>query len=69
MKCKVKLTVNAILSNISVILYMLAPAKLLSHYDVSLSPMGLVIYQFQEATLLELGMLIWLARDIKDYFI
>ena len=67
MKYKAILTINAILSSISGILCMVAPAQLLSHYDVSLSPMGLVIYQFWGATLLGLGMLIWLLRDIKDF--
>jgi len=64
MKFKALLTVNSILAFASGAACVLIPAQLLAHYDVVLSPMGLVIYQFWGATLIGLGMIIWFARGI-----
>jgi hypothetical protein len=44
----------------------LMPAQLLASYDVSLAPMGLVIYQFWGVALIGLGMLTWFARSVKE---
>jgi len=42
------------------------PAQLLASYDVSLAPMGLVIYQFWGAALIGLGMFTWFARSVRE---
>jgi predicted membrane channel-forming protein YqfA (hemolysin III family) len=42
------------------------PAQLLASYDVSLAPMGLVIYQFWGVALMGLGMLTWFARSVRE---
>ena len=64
MKFKVLLTINAFLAFVSGAACVLMPAQLLAQYDVSLSPMGLVIYQFWGAALMGLGMLTWFAMRI-----
>ena len=46
MKFKTLLTINAVLAIASGIACVLVPDELLSNYEVSLSRMGLVIYQF-----------------------
>lgn len=66
MKFKVLLTVNSVLALVTGIACVLVPVQLLAHYEVTLSPMGLVVYQFWGATLFGLGMLIWIARAIND---
>jgi hypothetical protein len=66
MKFKALVTVNSILALVSGAACVLVPAQLLAHYEVSLSPMGIVIYQFWGATLVGLGLLIWFARTITD---
>ena len=66
MKFKVLLTVNSVLALVAGTACVLVPVQLLAHYEVTLSPMGLVVYQFWGATLLGLGMLIWIARAIND---
>lgn len=66
MKLKVLLTINAILAFTSGTACILMPAQLLAQYDVNLSPMGLVIYQFWGAALIGLGMLTWFARSITE---
>ena len=68
MKFKALLTVNSILAFASGAVCVLIPAQLLAHYDVVLSPMGLVIYQFWGATLIGLGMIIWFARGSTVVF-
>jgi len=66
MKFKSLLTINAVVAIVSGIACMLMPAKLLASYDVSLAPMGLVIYQFWGASLIGLGMFSWFAKSIKE---
>lgn len=66
MKFKTLLTINAILAFTTGIACVLIPAKLLSQYDVVLSPMGLVIYQFWGAALIGLGILTWFAKEITE---
>ncbi|MEJ2611856.1 MAG: hypothetical protein P8179_17700 [Candidatus Thiodiazotropha sp.] len=63
---KVLLTINAILAFVSGAVCALIPRQLLAHYDVSLSPMGLVIYQFWGVALIGLGMLTWFLRNITE---
>ena len=64
---KVLLTINAILAFVSGSACALIPEQLLAQYDVRLSPMGLVIYQFWGVALIGLGMLIWFVRSITDF--
>lgn len=66
MKFKVLLTINAILAFVSGTACALIPEQLLAQYDVSLSPMGLVIYQFWGVALIGLGMLTWFVRSITE---
>ena len=66
MKFKTLLTINSALAFISGIACVLMPAQLLASYDVSLAPMGLVIYQFWGTTLIGLGMLTWFARSVRE---
>lgn len=66
MRCKTLLTVNSVLAFVTGIACVCVPARLLSGYGVSLSPMGLVIYQFWGAALIGLGMLTWFTRGTKD---
>jgi hypothetical protein len=60
------LTINSALAFVCGIACVLMPAQLLASYDVSLAPMGLVIYQFWGAALMGLGMLTWFARSVKE---
>ena len=66
MTLKALLTVNSILAFVSGAACILVPVQLLAQYDVTLSPMGLVVYQFWGAALVGLGMLVWAARAIAD---
>lgn len=66
MMFKVLLTINSALAFISGIACVVIPAQLLEFYDVRLSPMGLVIYQFWGASLIGLGLLTWFARSIRE---
>jgi hypothetical protein len=66
MKFKTLLTINSIVAFISGIACVLIPAKLLASYNVSLAPMGLVVYQFWGASLIGLGMFSWFSRSIKE---
>jgi hypothetical protein len=66
MKFKILLTINSALAFVSGIACVLMPAQLLTSYDVSLAPMGLVIYQFWGAALIGLGMLTWFARSVRE---
>jgi hypothetical protein len=66
MKFKILLIINSAFAFVSGIACVLIPAQLLASYDVSLAPMGLVIYQFWGAALIGLGMLTWFARSIKE---
>ena len=66
MKFKTLLTINSALAIVAGTACMLMPAKLLASYDVSLAPMGLVIYQFWGASLIGLGMFSWFVRSIKE---
>ncbi|MFC1868311.1 hypothetical protein ACFL0H_09280 [Thermodesulfobacteriota bacterium] len=59
-------TINSILAFVSGAACILIPDKLLAQYDVTLSPMGLVIYQFWGAALIGLGLLTWFARSIME---
>lgn len=45
---------------------MLIPTMLLATYEVTLSPMGLVIYQFWGAALFGLGLLSWVLRKATE---
>ena len=67
MKFKTLLTINATLAFASGNAFVLMPVQLLAQYDVSLPPMGLVIYQFWGAALIGNGMLTWFARSIKEF--
>jgi hypothetical protein len=62
MDIKSLLTVNSVLAFVSGTACVLVPAQLLAHYEVTLPPMGLVVYQFWGSTLIGLGLLIWIAR-------
>lgn len=66
MAFKTLLTVNSILALVTGTACVLVPSQLLAHYEVRLSPMGIVIYQFWGATLVGLGMIIWFARGFTD---
>jgi hypothetical protein len=66
MKFKILCTIISIMAIITGIFCILTPACLLSNYNVSLSEMGLVIFQFWGAALIGFGMLTWLARSIED---
>ena len=66
MKFKTLFTINSILAILFGVAGLLAPAQLLASYNVSLKPMGLVIYQFWGAALIGLGMLTWFARSVRE---
>ena len=66
MKFKTLLTINSALAVVFGTACMVAPAQLLANYDVSLEPMGLVIYQFWGVSLIGLGMFAWFARCVED---
>ena len=66
MKFKTLLTINSVLAFVCGIACVLMPAQLLASYDVSLAPMGLVIYQFWGAALIGLGMLLWFVRSVRE---
>ena len=66
MKFKILITINAILAFVSGTTCALIPEQLLAQYDVSLSPMGLVIYQFWGVSLIGLGLLTWFVRSIAE---
>lgn len=66
MKYRTLLTVNSGLAIVFGIACVLMPAQLLANYDVSLAPMGLVIYQFWGAALIGLGLLTWFARSVNE---
>jgi hypothetical protein len=60
------LFVNAVIAVPMGIAFILAPARLLTTYGVTLSPMGLVIYQFWGVFLVGLGLLVWSVRKVED---
>ena len=66
MKFKTLLTINSALAFVSGIACVLMPAQLLASYDLSLAPIGLVIYQFWGAALIGLGMFTWFARGVRE---
>lgn len=66
MKFKTLITINSVLALTFGILGMLMPVQLLANYNVSLSPMGLIIYQFWGATLFGVGILTWFLRSITE---
>lgn len=66
MKFKRLCTVYSILAFIPGIFCVLIPAQLLASYDMRLSAMGLVIYQFWGVGLIGLGMLTWFIRNIEE---
>ena len=66
MKFKTLCIFNSFMAFISGVLCVLMPAKLLASYNVSLAPMGLVIYQFWGVSLIGLGMLSWFARSVTE---
>ncbi len=45
---------------------MLIPTQLLANYDVTLSAMGIVIYQFWGASLLGIGLFSWFVRNSDE---
>jgi hypothetical protein len=59
------LLVNAVVAVLAGIACILAPAQLLATYGVSLTPMGLVVYQFWGAALVGVGLLTWIARTAE----
>jgi hypothetical protein len=59
------LAINAVIAVPMGFACMLAPARLLAAYGVSLPPMGLVVYQFWGVTLVGLGLLSWFARSTE----
>ena len=65
MKFKTLFTINSILAILFGVAGLLAPAQLLASYNVSLKPMGLVIYQFWGAALIGLGLFAWFARCVE----
>ena len=66
MKFKTLLTINSTLAFVTGIACVLMPAQLLASYNVSLAPMGLVIYQFWGTALIGLGLLTWFARSVRE---
>ena len=66
MKFKTLLIINAVIAFSTGIACVLIPASLLLTYGVTLTPMGLIIYQFWGATLIGIGMLTWFARNIRE---
>lgn len=64
MKFKTLTTINSFLAFICGVVFALVPAQILASYDVSLTPMGIVIYQFWGAALIGIGLLCWFVRDI-----
>ncbi len=66
MKFKRLCTVYSILAFLPGTFCVLIPAQLLASYDMSLSAMGLVIYQFWGVGLIGLGMLTWFIRNIEE---
>ena len=66
MNFKILLIIQFVLSVLSGIFCMLLPASMLSNFGVSLSSMGLVIYQFWGAALLGLGIISWVLRNANE---
>jgi hypothetical protein len=66
MKFTILLTINAVLATVSGLACVLFPTHLLKCYGVSLSTMGLVVYQFWGTALIGVGMFTWFARVITD---
>lgn len=65
MKFKTLLTINSALAFASGIACVLIPGQLLASYGIRLIPMGMVIYQFWGASLIGLGLLIWITRNLE----
>jgi hypothetical protein len=66
MKFKTLLTIFSAVAFVLGLGCVLAPAQMVSGFDVSLSPMGYVVYQFWGSTLMGLGMLGWFLRNIEE---
>lgn len=66
MEFRTFMTTNAVIAIPAGMACILAPARLLATYGVSLDSMGLVIYQFWGAFLLGLGLLAGSARMIEE---
>lgn len=66
MSYKTLMTGHAVIAVLSGTACVLIPTQLLTGYDVTLSPMGLVIYQFWGASLVGLGLLTWVGRRAED---
>lgn len=66
MKFRTLITVSSILAFITGLACVLIPTQLLANYDVSLAPMGIVIYQFWGVSLIGIGLLSWCVRDTNE---
>ena len=60
------LLANAVVAVLAGTACILAPTRLLAAYGVTLTPMGLVVYQFWGAALMGLGFLAWFARKAEE---
>ncbi len=66
MNFKTLITIFSVIAFIMGLGCVLAPAQMISGYDVSLSPMGYVVYQFWGSTLMGIGLLGWVFRSSSD---
>lgn len=66
MSFRVLLAINAVIAFLMGAACVIAPAQLVGTYGVTLTPMGLVIYQFWGVTLMGLGLLTWFARTSEE---
>ena len=66
MKFKTLLVIFSVVAFVAGLACVLAPARMLSNYGISLIPIGYVVYQFWGSTLMGLGMLAWFARNISE---
>ncbi len=66
MNYKILIVINSSIAILSGLLCLLLPATLLANYDVALSSMGLIIYQFWGVSLIGLGIITWMVSFIEE---
>ena len=67
MKFKTLLVIFSVVAFVAGLACVLAPARMLSNYGISLIPIRYVVYQFWGSTLMGLGMLAWFAETLASH--
>ena len=67
MKYKIIMFINSVLAVLTGMVCMIIPRMVLNTYDVTLSEMGIVIYQFWGTSLFGLGLLSWFLKNITEF--